>query len=174
MSFSFVVEDGSADPDANSYVEVDYADDYISTNAFVSAEWAALTDDQKEALLIRSSKYIDTYVRWNGERVDEDSGLRWPRSGVMDQDGFEFADDTIPLILQDAVCEFASYLMTTDWTAPQGTYAMKEIKVDVIEIQYDTKISTRPSMPDFVIQMLSDLGVPAKSTKPNFRKIVRQ
>jgi hypothetical protein len=61
MTFQFVVETGDADPAANSYASVEFADDYISTNAFVSAQWETLDDDDKEKYLVRASKYLDSH-----------------------------------------------------------------------------------------------------------------
>jgi len=173
MSFIFTVEVGDADPDANSYADLDYADAYISANSYAYANWTALDETAQQAALIRATKYIDTMVEWYGSRVDPESGLRWPRSGVYDADGFEFPDDQIPAILQDATCELASLLITDDWTQSQPTKGMKELKVDVIELQFDTKM-TRPSLPDFVIEMLSDLGSVKRGTRPAFKKIIRK
>jgi hypothetical protein len=174
MTFQFVVETGDADPDANSYTSVEFADDYISTNAFVSAQWAALEEDEKEKYLVRASKYLDRMVKWAGTRVDEESGLRWPRSGAYDADGFEIPDDQIPQILQEAVCELASLLAAgTDWTAPQDGRGLTEIQVDVIDLKYDSGQAARATLPDYILQMLSDLGTVSSGRKPAFKKIIR-
>lgn len=172
MAFTFVVETGTGDPDANSYTTVEFADDYIATNAFASATWLALDTDEKEKLLVRVSKYLDRIVKWNGEKVHEESGLRWPREGVYDADGFEIPDDIIPIVLQEAVAELATHFMTDDWSAPQSTRGLKEIQVDVIELKYDSDI-TRGSLPDYLVQMLSDLGVVVTGNRPAFKKIIR-
>jgi len=172
MAFVFTVETGSADSDANSYTTVEFADDYIAANAFASADWLSRTEDAKQKLLVRASKYLDRNVRWNGTRVDGESGLRWPRSGVYDADGFEIPDDMIPIVLQEAVCELASYLMNDDWTAPQGARGIRELKVDVIDIKFDSDM-VRGTLPDFIIQMLSDLGEVNSGRRPAFKQIIR-
>jgi len=174
MTFAFVVETGNADPDANSYAAVDFADDYISTNAFVADLWATQTTDEKEKYLVRASKYIDRTIQWNGTRVDDESGLRWPRSGVYDADSFEIPDDVIPEVLQEAVCEVASLLATgTDWTQPQDGRGIKDLKADVVEISFNSTQAMRASLPDYVINMLSDLGSVRGGTRPSFKKITR-
>lgn len=172
MAFTFVVETGTADPDANSYTTVEFADDYIDTNAFHSADWLAKTTDEKQKLLVRASKYLDRMVDWEGERVDDDSGLRWPRSGVFDSDGFEIADDVIPVILQEAVAEMATYLLDTDWTNLESSRGFKEIQVDVIDLKIDTT-QTRGAVPFAVIAMLDGLGSVKTGKRPAFKKIVR-
>jgi hypothetical protein len=172
MAFSFVVEDGSADADATSYVEVEFADGYIDANAFVSADWLALDDDEKQRLLVRSSKTLDRLVKWDGERVDSESGLRWPRSGAYDRDGFEIAEDSIPIQLQEAVCELAVYLMSSDWTNLEGSRGIKEVQVDVIDVKFDTS-NNRASLPFAVQSMLEGLGSVKSGTRPAFKKILR-
>lgn len=172
MTFTFVVEDGSGISDANSYVTTEYADDYIAANPFASEEWLALDDDAKEKLLVRSTGYLDSITLWHGHRVDDESGLRWPRWGAIDEDGFEIANDSIPSILQNAVCEFAQYLMSTDWTAPQATRGMTLLEVDSVKMEW-TKNWVRPSVPPVIVMMLSPIGVVNKGIRPAFKKIVR-
>lgn len=172
MSFSFVVENGVGDPDANSYVTEDYANDYFAVNSYVSDTWAALDDDQKQKLLVRASKSLDAIMLWSGTRVDDESGLRWPRTGAFDADGFQIPDDVIPPILMDGVCEWASYLMTSDWTSPQPQRGLNRIEVDVIKIVYDDSY-VRPSLPDYIIAMLSCIGLVNKGVRPAFKKIIR-
>jgi len=172
MAFSFVVETGVGDPDATSYCDVEFADDYIDANIYASSDWLALEEEQKQRLLVRASKYLDRMVTWEGTRVDEDSGLRWPRSGVYDSDGFLIADDAIPQALKEAVSELASYLMSNDWTSPQESRGLKEIQVDVIDLKFDTDY-TRASVPDYIIAILAGLGAVKTGTRPAFKKIRR-
>ena len=56
---SLIVEDGTGIENANSFVDVVYADDYFSTRGV--ADWALLTQEQKEVFLIK-----DQFLR--GER----------------------------------------------------------------------------------------------------------
>lgn len=178
MAFVFVVETGVGDPDANSYASVEFADDYISMNPFASTQWDLLDTDEKEKLLARASFIIDRRVKWAGERVDRDSGLRWPRAGVYDEDGFIIPDDEIPEVLVEAVCEFATYLMTTDWTQDQQTSsgALTKIKVDVIELEMDPGSASsiqRAILPDTITAMLEHLGSMPTKGGTAFKKIVR-
>lgn len=172
MTFIFTVEEGTGDPDANSYVDVESAADYIGTNVYTATDWAALSDDDQANALSRASKYIDNIVQWNGTKVTADSGLRWPRAGVYDQDGFEIPDDVIPQLLKDAVCELASVMISEDWTGTQGTRGFKEIQVDVIDLKMQDNY-VRPSLPTYVIDMLSPLGTVNRGTRPSFKRIIR-
>lgn len=172
MAFTFVVETGDADPDSTSYCDVEFANDYMEANAFASEGWLALDEDVKERLLVRSSRILDIRLRWNGRRAEPDSGLKWPRAGCYDQDGFLIADTTIPTILKQAVVEFAGYLMNDDWSAPRDNDQYKELSVDVIDIKFNTDFR-RAYIPDTVTQMLSDLGSATTGARPNFKPIRR-
>lgn len=178
MAFQFVVETGVGDPDANSYASVEFADDYVSMNAFASTQWDLLETEDKEKLLARASLILDKRIKWAGDRVDSDSGLRWPRAGVYDADGFIIPDDVIPDELVEATVEFATYLMTTDWTADTlvRSGALTKVKVDVIELEYEENASAksvRNILPDTILAMLEHLGVVPRAGATAFKKIVR-
>lgn len=172
MAFTFVVETGEGDSDANSYATVEYADDYVEANIHQSEAWLDLEEEEKQRLLVRSSKTLDVRFKWDGQRVDQDSGLRWPRSGVFDEDGFLIRDDVIPRILQDATVEFAVYLMQDDWTAPRGNDEFSALQVDVISIKFNTDYR-RTYIPETIEVMLEGLGNPNNGRRPSFRPIVR-
>jgi hypothetical protein len=172
MAFTFVVETGEADPDANSYCSVEFADDYIETNIHQSEAWLDLEEEDKQRLLVRASKTIDYRFKWNGTRVDPDSGLKWPRAGVYDEDSFVIPDDMIPRILKEATAEFATYLMNDDWTAPRENDQFRRLQVDVIDVQFNTDYR-RAYIPDTLVQMLSGLGSGITGNRPGFKKIIR-
>lgn len=172
MAFIFVVETGIADSDANSYASVAFADDYMEANTHVSTEWFNLEEEDKQRLLVRSSKMLDVRFKWNGQRMEQDSGLAWPRAGVFDVDGFLIHDDVIPRILQEATVEFAGYLMDTDWTAPRANDEFKELQVDVIDIKFNTDYR-RAYIPPTIVSMLEGLGASNTGLRPGFKRIVR-
>lgn len=172
MALEFVVETGAGDSDATSYVSLAYANDYIETNSYQAAAWMALSDSDKQNLLIRASKVFDARIKWDGERVDQDSGLKWPRHGVFSDDNFLIPDDVIPQILQDATCEFAGYLTSDDWTAPRAEDQFRELRIDVIDIKFNQDYR-RAFLPDLIIQMLSPLGAVNAGKRPGFKKVIR-
>ena len=63
MAFSFTVETGLADPDANSYASVDCANNYIGTKT--STDWDALDDATKKRHLVSATHYIAVAADWN-------------------------------------------------------------------------------------------------------------
>jgi hypothetical protein len=54
-----------------------------------------------------------------------------------------------------------------------GRTRLKEIQVDVIDLKYDSNEAVRATLPDYIIQMLSDLGVVNTGRRPAFKKIIR-
>lgn len=172
MAFTFVVETGNGDPDANSFASVFFADDYIASNVFAFSAWDALDPEDKERFLVRASLYISRMVKWAGSKTDPENGLPFPRTGVYDSDGFEVPADSVPILVQQATCEVASQLASgNDWTSKSNTYGMTEIQVDVIDIKFDSSM-TRASLPDFVMQMLADFGRVTSGRRPQFKPII--
>ena len=94
---AFVPEDGTGLPDANSYIEVAFADGYFADRLI--AAWSSLTPEAKQAALIAATDYID--FRWGGYfkgcKETEDQALEFPRT--------EWAG--IPTNLKKATAEYA-------------------------------------------------------------------
>lgn len=94
---AFVVEDGTGKPDANSYVDVGFADGYFADRN--NAQWAAASEEVKQAKLIEATDYID--LRWGsrfkGYALEDDQGLCLPTT----------AWTGLPLAIKKATAEYA-------------------------------------------------------------------
>ena len=132
-----VVEDGSVVTGANSYVSLAEADTYLASSITASV-WTALDDTAKENLLIVASRWLDQQATWGGYKYDEDSAMRWPRTGAYDRDNLPVAEDEIPQQLREAVMELALFFATpeNDPTRYSETQGMTEITVDVITLKF--------------------------------------
>ena len=133
---ALVIEDGSGLKSAESYVSVAECDAYHSARN--NTDW---TGDQaeKEAALREATAFVEDSYRglWRGVRATWDQALCWPRFGVMDQDGFQLASDTVPSLLKNAVCEAALRAIQSDLTPDLDRGGeIKSQTVDVIEIEY--------------------------------------
>ena len=98
-----IIEDGTGLENANSYVSVEFADDYFSARGV--SEWAALETEVKEQSLIKATDFIDNVFQWYGKREFEHQALRFPRVGLRDYEGAEISG--IPTCLRQAVCDAA-------------------------------------------------------------------
>lgn len=98
-----IVENGTGLPNANSYVSVEFADDYFSARGVT--EWTAFATTVKEQLLIKATDFIDNVFQWNGKKQFDTQALRFPRVDIRDYEGAEMSG--IPTCLKQAVCDAA-------------------------------------------------------------------
>lgn len=132
-----IVEDGSVVNGANSYVTLEYANDYHTARG--NSGWTG-SDAVKSAAIIRATDYLEQvyYNKWVGLYVEYNQPLAWPRSGVID-----LMVNVIPEQLKQATALLALEALTDDLLAPIDR-AIKREKVDVIEVEYsDTASSLR-------------------------------
>jgi len=129
---------------SNSYVDLAEAD-AIAANLPFSAEWAALTDDEKTNGLIVATRWLET-LNYNGDRCTTTQRLKWPRKGA-ECDGQVSVCTEIPYTIKEAEVILAyQYVLDPKSfpgfggaggdAAPAGTY-IKRQKIDVLEIEYD-------------------------------------
>jgi len=114
---ALVVEDGSGKSDADAYVSADFADTYF-TNRQGSTAWndSAVTDAQKEAAIRNATAYLDRRYNgnWVGRRVYREQALAFPRTDIIDIDGFAIGSDDVPKNLEQACCEAAVLAISED------------------------------------------------------------
>ena len=99
-----VVEDGTGLPDSDSYVSVEFADDYFAARG--NPGWEELDECLKERALVKATDYIDNVFQWYGKKESGSQALRFPRTGIRDYEGEEVVG--IPLRLKQAVCDAAA------------------------------------------------------------------
>lgn len=111
---ALTVEDGTGLSTANAYIDVAFADGYHQERC--QDEWAGNVT-AKEAAIIKATEYLDRNYRFQGSLVkdresDPEQALAWPRTGVVDDDGREIADDAVPTLVQRATAELALLALT--------------------------------------------------------------
>lgn len=143
---------------ANSYVTVDYADDYALLRIGTTA-WAALTTANKQAYLVTATRMLETYFAFRGNPADESQALHWPAVDDISWDTLTFDSDTIPEAVKRATCEQALYLLRInaieDPTAIMAGLA--SVQVGAIEVEFD-KSMTPDQIPGYVAAMLARYG----------------
>lgn len=131
----FIVEDGTCVENANSYVSLEEASQYMTNKN--REDWLALTDAEKKASLIKGTQYVDNQFTWKGRRKYYEQNLAFPRVKLIDLDGFLV--EGIPKRLKEAVCEaaFYGYQSSVDlFTTHNENGAVKRQKVDVVEVEF--------------------------------------
>ena len=172
---TLIVEDGSCVQNANSYVSLEYADEYMRNTGRTA--WAAKSDDERRAYLINATKYIDrTYsqVGWKGvKKYHRRQALCFPRVELFDKDGDEVLG--IPEELKQAVCE-AGFIATTvaslfDIKDASGT--VKKQKVDVLEVEYYSEADSASGKYISRFTILDSLLAGFYKTKSDYSRIKR-
>jgi hypothetical protein len=110
MSFDATI--GGAD--ANSYVDVAFADSYFTTR-INSAWWTLLTSEQKQAYLVTATLALESWVDWRGEPDTTEQALHFPATGE-DCKGNDLPLESVPVAVARAVCEQASFYNGLDAT----------------------------------------------------------
>lgn len=136
MDVKFSVEDGTGRSDATSYVTVDGMKQYWYN---IGYEYTDLLDNDIKRLLNKSTMYIDNNYRrgFPGHRQTDTQTLEWPRIGAYYVDYFPIPEDSIPVEVENAVCEMA-YLYHTDQgpssvISKSGKVVAESSQVDVIK-----------------------------------------
>lgn len=168
---TLTVEDGSGLPAANSYLSTEEADSIIGLNVHVRAAWAALSTEDKEALLAWASRYLDERTRWKSWRTYPDSGLSWPRTGAQDRDGVQIAPNAVPAPLKVATAEMARHLMVADRSTERDQDGLARLKADVIELEFRTGYSL-PKIPEHLQNVLAGLGT-INGGSVQFKQVLR-
>ena len=108
---AFVVEDGTGLSNANSYIEVAYADSYFTDRSI--AAWSG-DNATKQSAIVRATDYIearwaDSFLGWR-EFPDTPQSLSFPRLGLYDREGYLISG--IPDLLKRATAEYALRALT--------------------------------------------------------------
>lgn len=95
---TLIVEDGTIVTNANSYIDLQFLNSYLTTVGITST----LTDAAKEVLVNKALQYLESFRNsFIGTKVDIEQELQWPRKDVL-IDGFEFSETSIPKELKYA------------------------------------------------------------------------
>src|SRR5690606_31374425 len=94
-------------PDANSYVTLEEADEYVAGLAGPSARaWEQLDTDAKRRALLTATRRLDQ-EDYAGRKASNAQALKWPRVGVRDEDGRVYPSDVVPEVVKNAQVELA-------------------------------------------------------------------
>lgn len=156
--------------DANSYVTLDEAEAYFETRPNSTAWTSSTDDDKKEASLIMATRLLDARVEWTGLAAGATQALCWPRSGMLNRNGFAISSATLPRELKDAVCELALSLMSDDVSleseaAAQGLTALT---AGPVSLSFKESFETR-AVPQHVERMLPSSWIAVPDSGFRFR-----
>lgn len=149
MAITIIIEDGSGVVSANSYTTVSGCDAYLER--YGEASWASssITTTMKQNALLKAMKYLD-YLPWKGKRVSSDQALSWPRSGVVNADGYDVDEDVVPQEVIAAQCELALRSLPSSSTALQPDLIRGGLEssnsIGAIVVKYLPSAPARPTI----------------------------
>ena len=129
---ALIVETGSIVAGANTYV----TDAEYVAYAKARGKTIGIGASAREVELIRAMDYIESFRRdLQGDKVQFNQPLQWPRSSVYIDDYFvEYS--TIPQELKNAQMEAGILLSSTDILKSGSTQNIQKEKLDVLEVSY--------------------------------------
>lgn len=145
---ALIIEDGSNVPNANSYIDVDFARSFaIGYGLDLPAD-----DSAVEILIRKAMNKVESY--WNdfqGERTYSDQSLSWPRQNVWLY-GSSFPSDAIPETLKNAVAQFTYDATTNDLMANRlsSTATIEERVEGAVTVKYATPNTSDGRSPEVV------------------------
>jgi len=160
MPISALVTDAGA-ANANAYVSRSVADQYhldhpqFGTTA-ATGLWSAATADQKDAAILWATKLLDRLFVWKGSVVTETQKLLWPRSGLVDVNGWNVLSLTaIPEQIQWATAEFARQLLVSDRLADSDieTQKIKSLSAGSVSLTFGDGVTAK-QVPDAVVELI--------------------
>lgn len=146
---ALVKEDGSGVANADTWAAISDADAYATRMNYIA--WVDGEQEQKEAALRRGVFYLDAVYgsRYAGVKANPfaEQSLSWPRSYVVDDDGYPVDDDAIPVNLiyaqiESAFIEFGTpgKLMPgggASSSSSSGARLQKAVTVGPIHVEYE-------------------------------------
>ena len=116
-----VQDDSGTVSGANAYVDVAYVDAYFTLRAKDDSVWVDYDEDVKDGAIISASSYMDNINigLLRGRRLTEAQMTQFPRTGVVDYDGYEVSG--IPELWKMATAEY-SLRAIIDSLAPDVQY----------------------------------------------------
>jgi len=149
------VDADPSSPVMNCYVDLAYADSYFALK-FGAANWAEFDQPVKESLIVSATRQLDVF-EYGGMKVSKTQPLKWPRSNIMDSEGYTLPTIPLPHQLKDATCELAFWY----WTEDDRFFTDVDLKqvqsYEVGPLKVDQK---NPSMafPEYVLDLIESIG----------------
>lgn len=143
---------------SNAYALVTAGDTYFDERLQAS-NWTGESDaDVKGRALVMATRRLDTF-RWAGIKNATSQALEWPREGVFDKDGEEYATDSIPTFIQHAMFEIALDFLnqnasSEDPLSGDGLDRFDRAKIGPMEVEVNHARSST-DVPDHVRRLIA-------------------
>lgn len=140
---AIVVEDGTGLTNADAFISEAYFNAYCDKRG---KDYSAYSTTQKEQAIVRATDYLSESYRWQGFKLKErghadgEQSLAWPRSYVIDRNGYSVASDEVPTEVQKATAEVAFYELANVGAMQPAYVAHDRVKAEKfgpVSFEYD-------------------------------------
>lgn len=140
---ALTVEDGTGLTTSDALISLAWLKSYHDARG---NDYSAYSDTALEQAIVRATDYLSESFAWQGYKLHErgyaggEQALAWPRTGVVDRNGYSVASDEVPSEVQKAAAEIALYEAGTPG-GMQPVYTphsrVKSERVGPLAVEYD-------------------------------------
>lgn len=145
------------DPEQDSYASLNEFNAYAATRLPAVTWFASATDAAKENALKMAARELDAYFAWTGApTAPATQALTWPRSGMLNRNGYPLADNVSPKDLKNAQCEFALQLGASNLIADNDAekQGIASVKAGSVAVSFQQKDLSSEEAVDVAIKKL--------------------
>jgi hypothetical protein len=148
---------------ANSYVTLAEAETYME-GRLDNATWDGESNDNKNRALVMGTNVMGTnrleQEEYEGVPTTSTQRLKWPRMGLLDDDGYSYDEDTVIRPIKEALYELALALINGELDLKDtGLEGFENVAVGPLNVT--PRASRRAGhLPQQVIRLLRDLWIP--------------
>jgi len=138
---------------SNSYVTLTAAGDYF-LGRLSASEWDDADEPERESALMMATARLDveTFI---GSPVTTTQRLQWPRFSVPDRNGWLYATDAIPRLVQEATFELALAVLK-DPTLFEGGGDLSEFEhLSLGSLDVTPRTSSSGTLPSVVLRLIA-------------------
>jgi hypothetical protein len=156
---TLVLETGGGLTNSNSYASLAEAEIILSVRPDrYKTKWLAADNYQKEQVLIWATQLLDEWILWPGVQNTDEQALLFPRSGVVNPDGYVLGSYQVYPFVKRATVELALALLAADLTSepPRG---LDSLRVGPIGLDFNNQESKQQRViPRSVMSILAPFG----------------
>lgn len=113
-----------------SYASLVEANEYLAVDPVRAVTWAALSDDEKGAKLVAATRRLNLLM-WLAAKTGTDTAQpdKWPRTGMVYDDGSAVSTSEVPQAVEDATILLAGTIAIDAEASESGTSGSNVKKV---------------------------------------------
>lgn len=104
---TLIIEDGTSNPDANTYIDEAFATDYLEGKGIVVPAQTKLLP-----LIVQATDYMECITRYMGQKTVPDQALQFPRTGAR-VNGVLLEPTAVPTALKRAQAQLVADMVST-------------------------------------------------------------